>query len=128
MSEEQSLRIAAFTGQLSTQQRAEILKNFAEEDRIDLLICTDAAARGLDLPNVHAVVNYEVPRHLRAYIHRVGRTARAQQVGLAYSIATVSEAHPFKAMLSAAGITPTSIKIPKRFIETHGPKLEAALT
>lgn len=41
------------------------------------LVCSDVVARGIDIPEVHAVVNYSAPSHIQTYIHRVGRTARA---------------------------------------------------
>ena len=50
------------------------------------IICTDALARGLDLPNVRAVINYDAPWTIKTYVHRVGRTARAGQAGHAYTL------------------------------------------
>lgn len=50
------------------------------------LICSDALARGIDIPNVDAVISYDLPKLLKIYIHRVGRTARAGQKGTAITI------------------------------------------
>ncbi|KAF3925267.1 hypothetical protein ABW20_dc0106144 [Dactylellina cionopaga] len=59
---------------------------------IDILISTDLMARGVDLPNAQLVINYDSPRNLRDYIHRVGRTARAGNMGVAWSLVEDSEA------------------------------------
>lgn len=92
-------RIQAFSGELLPARRAELLDHF-NEGAIDLLICSDGAARGLDLQQVQAVINYDIPIHVKTYIHRVGRTARAGQSGLAYSIMESKEAHHFKQMMT----------------------------
>lgn len=91
--------IAAYSADLSPERRASLLRQFAE-GQLDLLVCSDAAARGLDLPGVAAVINYDAPRHLRTYVHRVGRTARAGRAGRAYTILSIREAHHFKQMMA----------------------------
>lgn len=50
------------------------------------LVCSDSLARGMDLPSVDHVVNYDVPAHVQTYVHRVGRTARAGRAGHAYTL------------------------------------------
>lgn len=91
--------IAAYSAELSSETRAGLLERFAN-GALDLLVCSDAAARGLDLPGVAAVINYDAPRHLRTYVHRVGRTARAGRSGRAYTILAIHEAHHFKQMVA----------------------------
>lgn len=92
-------KIAAFSGDLIAAKRQEILNHF-NDGLLDLLICSDGAARGLDLQQVGAVINYDIPIHAKTYIHRVGRTARAGQKGRAFSLLESREAHHFKQMLS----------------------------
>lgn len=72
-------------GQLSQTQRLGALNKF-KSGQANILIATDVAARGLDIPSVDVVINYDIPTDSKAYIHRVGRTARANNVGRAYSM------------------------------------------
>jgi ATP-dependent RNA helicase DDX51/DBP6 len=67
------------------------------------LVCSDLAARGLDIPSIENVINYDVPVDMRKYVHRVGRTARAGRDGTAWSLVEVQEAKYFKTLLSQAG-------------------------
>lgn len=77
----------ALHGQMSQAQRLGALTSFkAKEKRV--LVCTDVASRGLDVPSVDLVVNYDIPRNSKDYIHRVGRTARAGRAGRALTVVT----------------------------------------
>ena len=55
---------------------------------VDLIVCSDVAARGLDIPDVSHVFNFDVPTHAEDYVHRIGRTGRAGKTGVALSIVT----------------------------------------
>ncbi|KAH7434522.1 hypothetical protein KP509_06G021600 [Ceratopteris richardii] len=74
-------------GQMSQPKRLGALNKFKAGER-SILICTDVASRGLDIPSVDVVVNYDIPMNSKDYIHRVGRTARAGRSGRAVSIVT----------------------------------------
>ena len=74
-------------GQLSQTARLGALNKFRTGSR-NLLIATDVAARGLDIPSVDLILNYDLPHDSKTYIHRVGRTARAGRSGLAISLVT----------------------------------------
>lgn len=74
-------------GQLSQSARLGALNKFRSGSR-DILVATDVAARGLDIPKVDLVLNYDLPQDSKTYIHRVGRTARAGKSGVALSIVT----------------------------------------
>lgn len=76
-------------GQLSQSARLGALNKFRARSR-DVLVATDVAARGLDIPSVDLVVNYDLPQDSASYIHRIGRTARAGRSGVAVSLVTVS--------------------------------------
>lgn len=72
----------AIHGNKSQSQRQRALRNFKNADA-SVLVATDVAARGLDIPNVHLVVNFDQPQTHDTYIHRIGRTGRAGQTGTA---------------------------------------------
>jgi ATP-dependent RNA helicase DeaD len=76
---------AALHGGLSQEQRDRIMGRFRAGD-LDVLVATDVAARGLDIPSVSHVVNFDVPSNPDAYIHRIGRTGRAGREGTAITL------------------------------------------
>jgi len=71
-------------GDLTQSERSEALKEF-KAGRARILIATDLAARGIDIPNLPCVINYDLPRATADYVHRIGRTARAGEEGQAIS-------------------------------------------
>ena len=76
---------AALHGGLSQEQRDRIMGRFRAGE-LDVLVATDVAARGLDIPHVSHVVNYDVPSNPDAYVHRIGRTGRAGRDGVAITM------------------------------------------
>ncbi|WP_425453324.1 DEAD/DEAH box helicase [Cohnella lupini] len=72
-------------GDLSQAKREQVMKRFRDA-RLQLLVATDIAARGLDVEGVTHVFNYDVPEDVESYIHRIGRTGRAGEKGLAITI------------------------------------------
>ncbi|CAI5949524.1 unnamed protein product [Closterium sp. NIES-64] len=83
------------SGQMSQPKRLGALNKFKSGDR-SILICTDVASRGLDIPSVDMVVNYDIPTNSKDYIHRVGRTARAGRSGRAITIVTQYDVELFQ--------------------------------
>jgi ATP-dependent RNA helicase RhlE len=81
------LRVAAIHGNKSQPQRQKALNDFKAE-RVQALIATDVAARGLDIPNVSHVINFDAPKQYDDYVHRIGRTGRAGQMGKALTFVT----------------------------------------
>ncbi len=75
----------ALHGDLSQAQREKTLERFRER-RIRILVATDVAGRGIDIPEITHVVNFEPPREVDAYVHRVGRTGRAGREGVAVTL------------------------------------------
>ena len=82
-----------FHGDLSQGKRAEVLAQFKNE-QWDVVVTTDLAARGIDIVQLPVVVNYDLPRSAVDYVHRIGRTGRAGESGLAVSfVSATTEAH-----------------------------------
>ncbi|KAJ4825082.1 hypothetical protein Tsubulata_035780 [Turnera subulata] len=84
------LRAIPINGHMSQTQRLAALNKF-KASICNILVCTDVASRGLDIPSVDTVINYDFPSNTKDYIHRVGRTARAGQSGLAISLVSQYE-------------------------------------
>ena len=82
-------------GQLSQTQRLNALNRFKSGER-NILIATDVASRGLDIPLVDLVMNFDVPSNSKDYVHRVGRTARAGKTGRALTIVTQYDVETFQ--------------------------------
>lgn len=80
----------ALHGDLSLDERMRALDAFRDGDS-PVLVATDIAARGLDIPDVSHVVNYDVPGTTEDYVHRIGRTARAQKTGIAVSLVVTQD-------------------------------------
>jgi len=87
----------AIHGDLDQRERDQVLVRFANNS-CPVLVATDVAARGLDIKLLRAVVNYELPRDPEIYIHRIGRTGRAGEKGIALSIFTGSEQYRVNAI------------------------------
>jgi ATP-dependent RNA helicase RhlE len=82
--EREGLKTTALHGDKSQDERLKALEAF-KKGEVDLLVCTDVAARGLDIKDVPAVFNFDIPFNAEDYIHRIGRTGRAGAAGLAVS-------------------------------------------
>ncbi|XP_059719349.1 ATP-dependent RNA helicase DDX51 [Haemorhous mexicanus] len=95
--------VAEFSSRLTPNERRRTMKEF-EQGKIQLLISTDATARGIDVRGVNYVVNYDAPQFIRTYVHRVGRTARAGEAGVAFSLVLRIQERRFLRMLRDAGI------------------------
>ena len=88
--EREGLKTTALHGDKSQDERLKALDAF-KKGEVDLLVCTDVAARGLDIKDVPAVFNFDVPFNAEDYVHRIGRTGRAGASGLAVSFAASSD-------------------------------------
>jgi ATP-dependent RNA helicase DeaD len=89
----------AIHGGLSQNRRSDTLSMFHSKD-VRVLVCTDVAARGLDIKGVSHVYNYDIPKTSKDYVHRIGRTARAGTEGIAINIVARNDYMNFKEVLS----------------------------
>ena len=83
--------VAVLHSNRTQKEREQALEGF-REGKYEVLVATDIAARGLDIADVSHVINYDVPQHPEDYIHRIGRTGRAEQSGDAYTIMVAEDA------------------------------------
>ncbi|MDD2536281.1 MAG: DEAD/DEAH box helicase [Macromonas bipunctata] len=89
--EREGLKTAALHGDKSQDERTKALEAF-KAGEVELLVCTDVAARGLDIKDVPGVFNFDIPFNAEDYVHRIGRTGRAGASGLAVSFVTARDA------------------------------------
>ena len=82
--------VAEMSGSIGQAQRQHVLSSF-KRGKTKVLICSDQMARGMDVEGVSCVINYEPPRQFRIYLHRAGRTARAGERGVVYTLLAKEE-------------------------------------
>jgi ATP-dependent RNA helicase DeaD len=99
-------------GDMNQNQRMNTLRKF-KEGNLEFLVATDVAARGIDVENVSHVVNYDLPQDTESYVHRIGRTGRANREGIAYTLVTAREYMTLKHIEKA-----TKSKIKRKEIPT----------
>jgi len=95
--EERGIRTGTLHSNRSQNQRLRALKDF-KNGSIRVLVATDIAARGIDVDGISHVVNYDFPKHPEDYVHRIGRTGRAQAVGDALSFASPEDHSALRAL------------------------------
>ncbi|MCK5581302.1 MAG: DEAD/DEAH box helicase [Candidatus Omnitrophica bacterium] len=109
---ERSYQTDALHGDISQSQREKILSKFKKR-KINILIATDVAARGLDVPDITHVINYSLPQDPEAYVHRIGRTGRAGKTGNAITFVTPVEYRKLQFIKHKAKTDIRKEKLPK---------------
>ncbi len=110
------IEAAAIHGNKSQAQRTRALDGF-RKGRVPVLVATDIAARGIDVPGVSAVFNFELPNVAEQYVHRIGRTARAGRSGLAVSYCAPDEKPYLRDIQKLTGVVPATAPLPKDFVQ-----------
>ncbi|MDD2338659.1 MAG: ATP-dependent RNA helicase DbpA [Geobacteraceae bacterium] len=118
---ERGFSALAIHGDLEQRERDQVLARFANKS-VSILVATDVAARGIDIKELTAVVNYELTRDPEIHIHRIGRTGRAGEQGLALSLVTAAENRRATAIEVYLGET-----VPRAELETLAMPSSAAL-
>jgi superfamily II DNA/RNA helicase len=104
-------KVEPISGRLPQSKRTRLLQDFRDK-KINILVCTDVAARGLDIKDVNLVVNWDMPHEAANYVHRIGRTGRAGKSGLAVGFCGYEDSENFEAITQYIGMS-----VPKADIE-----------
>ena len=131
---------APIHGDLDQSLRTKTLDAF-RDGTLQLLIASDVAARGLDIPAVSHVFNYDLPSHAEDYVHRIGRTGRAGRLGTAYSIGTPADAKYLAAIEALVkqeipradppegfSLSEAAHREPRKYDDDKGPKSRSSRT
>jgi superfamily II DNA/RNA helicase len=103
--------VSAIHSDLEQDQRGEVLRKFKNKN-LQILIATDILSRGIDIDSIGLVINFDVPRDAEDYIHRVGRTARAESTGIALTFINPEDQRKFKRIEELIGDEVKKIPLP----------------
>ena len=118
---EQGLNADMLHGDMRQAIRQKVLRKF-KRGELQVLVATDVAARGIDVSGLGMVVNFDLPETVEAYVHRIGRTGRAGQIGAAVSICSVADQEKLAAVLSKVGQRMTIMNSDGNVVEDFRPE------
>jgi ATP-dependent RNA helicase RhlE len=105
-----SFKVKAISGKLPQSKRTQLLQDFRDR-KITILVCTDVAARGLDIKDVNLVINYDLPFEPANYVHRIGRTGRTGKDGLAIGFCGFEDSENLDAIKDYIGMSIPRMKL-----------------
>lgn len=109
--EKQGIKARALHGGLTQNRRQQVMEMF-HANKLDVLVASDVAARGLDIKGVTYVVNYDIPKTSKDYVHRIGRTARAGSEGKVISLLAPQDHENFRRVLQDRALLVEKINLP----------------
>ncbi len=117
------LNVGEMHSDLEQAQRDQIMREF-KSGRINILVATDIVSRGIDIDDIRLVINYDVPHDCEDYVHRIGRTARANNDGCAITFVNEKDQTPFKTIEDFLGKSIYKIPVPDELGEApeYAPK------
>jgi superfamily II DNA/RNA helicase len=115
------MNVAAIHSDLTQDQRNEVMRNFRNR-KLQILVATDILSRGIDIDSIELVINFDVPGDAEDYIHRVGRTARAEATGVALTLIGPADQRKFKSIEDLIGSEVKKLALPPSLGE--GPEYE----
>ncbi|KAA9346230.1 DEAD/DEAH box helicase [Larkinella humicola] len=117
----------AIHSDLEQNEREQVLLAYRSR-KLKILVATDILSRGIDIDNIDLVINYDVPHDGEDYVHRIGRTARAETTGIAYTFISETEQRKFAAIERLLGMPVTKVSMPAHLGETleYNPAKSAA--
>jgi superfamily II DNA/RNA helicase len=110
----QKLNVEEIHSDLEQKERKEVLNRFRSR-KTTILVATDVLSRGIDIDNIDMVVNYDVPKEGEDYIHRIGRTARAESKGMAVTLVSENDQRSFAAIEKLLGREVKKPSLPAQF-------------
>jgi superfamily II DNA/RNA helicase len=117
----QKFNVKAIHSDLEQDQRKEVLREFKNRE-VQILVATDIVSRGIDIDNISLVINYNVPQDAEDYVHRVGRTARADKTGVAITLINEKETWNFKKIEKLIETEVKKLPLPEGFAK--GPDMD----
>jgi len=108
------LKVDEMHSDLTQEQRDEVMHKF-RNGQLNILVATDIVARGIDIDDIQLIINYDVPHDSEDYVHRIGRTARADKDGFAITFVNEKEQKPFSLIEKFLGKEIQKIPVPEKF-------------
>lgn len=105
------LNVEAISSDLDQDDREAVMRSFKAK-KIRILVATDVISRGIDIADINLVINFDVPNNAEDYVHRVGRTARADTTGVALTLVNPGDAQSFDKVEKLIGMTLTRAPLP----------------
>lgn len=115
--------VKAIHSDLDQNERKDVLRLFKNRE-VQILIATDIVSRGIDIENISLVINYNVPQDAEDYVHRVGRTARAEKTGIALTFVNHRETGSFKRIEQLIGNEIKKLPLPEDLVKLQAPHSE----
>ncbi len=109
--QKEGIKVGAISSDLDQKQREEVMIKF-KNGNLHVLVATNIVARGIDIEGVELVINYDVPRDAEEYVHRIGRTARADATGIAFTFISEEQQRDFYDIEQLIGMEIKKIKAP----------------
>jgi ATP-dependent RNA helicase DDX51/DBP6 len=116
--------VAEFSSALHRDERSELIRRCHDpQDDLSVVVCSDGMSRGMDLTSISLVINYDVPRWAKTYVHRCGRTARAGRPGIAMSLLRPDQVGAFRDQVRGLIQAPERVHtktVPTRLLQARG--------
>ena len=127
--EAKGYKVAALNGDIAQNQRERVIESL-KDGRLDIVVATDVAARGIDVPHITHVLNVDMPYDPESYVHRIGRTGRAGRVGRALLLVTPRERRMLQVIERVTGQKVGEVKLPnpQQVLDARIKKLTTSLT
>jgi ATP-dependent RNA helicase RhlE len=120
------LKVGQISSDFEQDQREQVMQDF-QNRKIDILVATDVISRGIDVAGIELVINFDVPNDAEDYVHRVGRTGRAEKKGEAITFIAPAEQYKFKKIEILIGSEVKKLEVPEKFGPTpaYDPKVSS---